>query len=53
LFTEGSIVGIEHEAEHGGDAGEVGAASPSGSTGSGALGIGSLKSAPTLLGGMS
>jgi ferritin-like protein len=49
LFTEGSIVAIEDEAM--GRDGDGGAPADRGS--SGGLGIGSLKSAPTLLGGMS
>ena len=56
LFTDGGIVEEEHEAELGAggaapadDAGPVTTASG----GDGSLGIGSLKSAPTLLGGTS
>jgi len=48
LFAEGSIVGLEDEAMGRTDDGGAGASS--GTTG---LGIGSLKSAPTLLGGTS
>jgi hypothetical protein len=46
LFTEGSIVGLEDEAM--GRDGGGGDGTGAGTTG---LGIGSLKSAPTLLGG--
>lgn len=54
LFTQGSIVAIEEEVEGGnGGAGGHGGATTVAGTSTGGLGIGSLRDAPTIQGGMS
>lgn len=45
LFTEGSILAIEEEAEHGGGGGDDGEAAPPPGSDAAGLGIGSLKGA--------
>jgi ferritin-like protein len=47
LFTSGSITGIEHRAEHGGDADDDAADDGAATAGSGDLGIGALKEDPS------